>query len=156
MQNYTSLQRSTSMRLLTFFPFFLLFLNQSQSINQHIYFNIYGASSANKSAVMEDYNTCRKHKYEHFLLLVLFLYDWADLKLKRHCFERSGCCFPISSRSKNERHFYVGLCSPWFHMSRCSSLANLYGIWVLFEEEHMRRFLEDQAQYLHQEMGHIW
>lgn len=83
-----------------FFPFFLLFLNQSQSLNQHIYFNMCGASSANKSAVMEDYNTCRKHKYERFLSLELFLYDWADLKLKRHCFERSGCCFPISSRSK--------------------------------------------------------
>jgi len=70
------------------FDFCLLFLNKNQSLNQHIYFNMYGSSSTNKFAVMEDYNTCRKHKYERFLLLDLFLYDWADLKLKRHCFER--------------------------------------------------------------------
>ena len=35
-----------------------------------------------------------------------------DLKLKRH--ERSGCCFPISSRSKNERHFLLVYVAPDF------------------------------------------
>lgn len=112
-----------------FFLFFLLlFLNQSQSLNKHIYFNMYGASSANKSTVMEDYNTCRKHKYEHFLLLALFLYDWVDLKLQRHCFERSGCCFPISSRSKNERHFLLVYVAPDF---TCLG-AVLYPIYMVF------------------------